>query len=123
MNEEGLIRVGGRIENAAIPNTAKHQIILPEKHRLVQQIIKHYHNKSRNGMEYILSELRQVYWILNARTAIKKIAKQGLHCRKIKGKPVTLHMADLPNVQLDSKHPPFTNTAVGYFGPIFIKQC
>ena len=74
-------------------------------------------------MEYIFLELREVHWILNARTAIKKIAKQCLHCRKMKSKPVTPHMADLPNVWLDYKHPPFINTAVDYFGPIFIKEC
>ena len=32
-------------------------------------------------------------------------------------------MADLPNAQLDYKHPAFTNTVVDYFGPLFIKQC
>ena len=74
-------------------------------------------------MEYIFLELREVHWILNARTAIKKIAKQCLHCRKMKSKPVTPYMADLPNVWLDYKHPPFINTAVDYFGPIFIKEC
>ena len=122
MDEEGLIGAGGRIKNAAIPDTAKYQVILPRKHRLVQQIIKHYHNKSRNGKEYILSELRQVYWALNSRTAIKKIAKQCLLCRKMKSKPVTPYMADLPNVWLDYKHSPFINTVVDYFVPIFIKQ-
>ena len=80
LDKEGLIGAGGRIKNAAIPDTAKYQVILPGKHRLVQQIIKHYHNKSHNGTEYILSELRQVYWVL------------------------------------------YLNTAVDYFGPIFIKQ-
>ena len=99
-----------RIKNAAIPDTAKHHIILPGKHRLVHQIIKTYHSKSHNGMKHILSELRQVYWILNS-TAIKKIAKQCLHYRKMKSKPVTLYMADLPNVWLDYKYLPFTNTA------------
>ena len=101
LDEGALIRIGGSIKNAAIPDTTKHQIILPRKHRLVQQIIKHYKNKSHDRTEYILSELRQVYWILNARTAIKKISKQCLHCRKMKGKLVTPYMADLPNVRLD----------------------
>ena len=32
-------------------------------------------------------------------------------------------MEDLPNVWLDYKYPPFTNTAVDYLGPILIKQC
>ena len=84
LDKEGLIGAGGRIKNAAIPDTAKYQVILPGKHRLVQQIIKHYYNKSHNGTEYILSELRQVYWVLYW----------------------VLYL----------------NTAVDYFGPIFIKQ-
>ena len=88
--------------------------ILPGKHRLVQQIIKHNHSKSHNGTEYILSELRQVHWIMNSRTAIRNIAKQYLHWRKMKSKP---YMADLSSVRLDYKHPPFTNTTVDYFAP------
>ena len=84
LDEEGLIGAGGCTKNAAIPDTAKYQVILPGKHRLVQQIIKHYYNKSHNGTEYILSELRQVYWVLYW----------------------VLYL----------------NTAVDYFGPIFIKQ-
>ena len=70
LDEEGLIRTVGCIKYAAILDTMKHQIIFPRKRSLVQQIIKHYHNKSHNGSEYIFSELRHVYWILNSTTAI-----------------------------------------------------
>ena len=100
----------------------QNKILLPGKHRLVQQIIKNYYNKSHSGTECILSELRQVYWILISRTAFKAIGKQFLHCRKMKSKLVTPYMVDLSNVRLDYKHLPFINTAVDYFGPIFIKQ-
>ena len=41
----------------------------------------------------------------------------------MKNKPVKPYMKDLPNVWLDHKYPPFTNTAVDYLGPIWIKQC
>ena len=111
LEKEVFIHVGGHIKNAAIPDTAKTQIILSALSQYVTQCDEIY-----------FVGLRQVYWILNSRTAIKKIAKLCLHCRKMKSKPVAPRMADLPNVWLDCKHPPFTNKAVTYFGPIFIKQ-
>ena len=40
----------------------------------------------------------------------------------MKTKQVKPYMEDLPNVWLDYKYPPFTNTAVDYLGPILIKQ-
>ena len=43
-------------------------------------------------MNFIKDSFQSLYWILNSRTAIKKIAKQCLHCRKMKSKPVTPYM-------------------------------
>ena len=40
----------------------------------------------------------------------------------MKTKPVKSYMEDLPNVWLEYKYLPFTNTAVDYLGPILIKQ-
>ena len=88
LDEEGLVIFGGCIKNIAIPDTAKQQITLPGKHRLLQQITKPYHTKSHNRLEHILSEQRQVYWILDSRTAIKKIT--GVFtAKKMRNKPVT----------------------------------
>ena len=53
LDQDGIIRVGGRISKAAIPEMIKHQIILPGKHKLVYLLIKYYHDKSQSGTEYV----------------------------------------------------------------------
>ena len=60
--ESGFIRVGGRLHNAPIKIDAKHPIILPKKHHVVNLIIDYYHRASgHSGVEYTLSLLRQGY--------------------------------------------------------------
>ena len=51
LDDDGIVRVGGRIDGAAIPNLARHQIILPGKHYLVNLLIKSFHDKTHNGTE------------------------------------------------------------------------
>ena len=67
-------------------------------------------------------ELRQVFWVLNSRTATRKTAKQCFHCRKMKGKAVLPYMNDQLTFWLEYQQLPFTNTAINYFDLIFIKQ-
>ena len=65
---EGILRVGGRLENAAISYDAKHQIILHYRHHVTNLIIRKYHQEAGHlGQEYVLSSLRQLFWIINER--------------------------------------------------------
>ena len=43
-------------------------------------------------------------------------------CRKLKLKAVTPYMSNLPTFPMDYQSPPFTNTGLDFFGPMFIKQ-
>ena len=49
------MRVGGRLLRAAIPNSAKHRITIPDKHCVIMLLIRHYHDKTHFGTEYVLS--------------------------------------------------------------------
>ena len=62
LHEDEIVRAGGCIDGTAIQNLARHQIILPGKYYLVNLLIKSSHDKTHNGTEYILAELRQMYW-------------------------------------------------------------
>ena len=54
LDENGIIRVGGRLKWAKIPYEWKHQIILPAKHHITTLIVRKYHNQGHLGPEYIL---------------------------------------------------------------------
>ena len=62
LHEDEIVRAGGCIDETAIINLARHQIILPGKNYLVNLLIKSSHDMTHNGREYIFAELRQMYW-------------------------------------------------------------
>ena len=77
---------------------------------------------NHSGVEHILAELRQGYWIPKVRSALKKVAKSCYVCRKHKAKQDPPLMASLPQSRLRTFTPPFYNTGVDYFGPLLVKE-
>ena len=83
LSAHGLLCVGGRLEHSMLPEKEKHPIILPKKHHVTSLLINHYHMLSgHSGKEFVLSLLRQKYWIIGARQIIRRIKRQCITCRK-----------------------------------------
>ena len=60
MSPSGVLCVGGRLEQASIVDEAKHPMILPKDHHIVNLIIDHYHHEAgHSGREHVLALLRQ----------------------------------------------------------------
>lgn len=75
--EDGFIRVGGRIEKADVPFSARHPNVLAPYHEFTGLIVMDSHEKSwHEGVEYVRNRLRQEYWILRCRATVLKL----LHC-------------------------------------------
>ena len=78
---DGLLRVGRRLENAPLQLDAKHPIILPASHQVVCLIISYYHHTSgHSGTEHVLSMIREKFWIVNARAAVRKFLNACFDC-------------------------------------------
>ena len=73
--DNGLLRVGGRLSRAVMPMEAKHPAILPKNAHVSQLIISHAHQEVRHsGRNYVLSLLRQRYWIIRANAAVRSVS-------------------------------------------------
>ena len=122
ISDDGLLRVGGRLKNAQISPDERHPIILHHKHPLSVLIVQHYHvSNFHAGREHTLGLVRQLYWIIKARSVIRHVIHACLFCERRRVTPTSPTMSDLPIERLAINEAPFTYTGIDYFGPMVVK--
>ena len=123
LDGERMLRVGGRLQCSTLEYQSKHQLMLPSKHHVTKLLIMDVHESVGHlGQEYVLSSLRQKYWIVQGRAAVRRVLGNCLTCRKknaLKGQQL---MADLPSDRLTPDEPLFSYVGIDFFGPLYVKQ-
>ena len=85
LDDEGMLRVGGRLQYSTLEYQSKHQLLLPSKHQVTKLLIMDVHESVGHlGQEYVLTNLRQKYWIVQGRAAVRRVLGNCLTCRKQK---------------------------------------
>ncbi|GFU81632.1 uncharacterized protein TNCV_4927631 [Trichonephila clavipes] len=65
IEEHGLVRVGGRLQNSQLRFNSKHPIILPSQHSISELLIKEQHIAHLHaGPTFLAHVLRQSHWIV-----------------------------------------------------------
>ena len=106
-----------------MPAEAKHPIILAKDLHISTLLLRHVHQEvGYSGRNYMLSKLREKYWISGASTAIRSVLSKCLSCRRLNAQPVSQLMADLPSERVIPDEPPFTRVGVDYFGPFEVRS-
>lgn len=120
LDKDNILRLKSRILNADfLDDDTKFPVILDPKHIYTKLLITHYHKKARHhGQEMVLNELRQRYWILNARQAVRSCWNDCQWCKNRRSKETLPEMAPLPRCRLTPFVRPFTITGMDYFGPM-----
>ena len=121
VDERGLLRVGGRLNKAPIPETCRNPIILTES-EVTRLIVDDAHQRIlHSGLEHTLSEVRVSYWIPKARSVVRKIVRNCTFCRNRRALPQNPKMADLPDCRFDTSRP-FACVGLDYFGPLTVRR-
>ena len=90
--EDGVLRVGGRLRRASMPEETKRPMILPKDLHVSTLIIQHIHQQlGHGGRNHVLSQLRKRFWIVNANSAARKIISKCVTCRRYS----TTHTCDV----------------------------
>ncbi|CAG7701925.1 unnamed protein product, partial [Allacma fusca] len=123
MDDDGLLRMQGRTSKAEMMSfDSKHPIILDAKHKVVELMIMHYHcQASHQGKETVVNQLRQTFWMLGLRAAVKKAFFCCKLCQRMKAVPSAPKMAGLPKERLECQPRPFINVGMDFFGPFRVK--
>ena len=122
LDEDKIIRVGGRLDRAKLPYEVKHPIILPQKHRLTELIIEYYHRlEIHGGVDHVLASIRQKFWIIRGRQEVKRMKGKCLQCKRERGRTNTQLLSELPIERVSPVQPAFYHTSVDYFGPLTVR--
>ena len=87
LDENGIIRVGGRLEKSNINNDCKHPILMPKNCHISKLIILWCHQKTgHSGRGMTLNEVRSSgFWIVNANSFTHSLIYHCVTCRSVGG--------------------------------------
>lgn len=122
IDQEGLLRVGGRIDKFEGCYDYIHPIILPNKHSVTTMIIRDIHERNfHTGITSTFNLSRQKYWILKGRRVVRELINKCVICYKGNPKVLNQIMGNLPKQRITPSRP-FNHCGIDYAGPIFIKS-
>lgn len=121
LDENGQLRLKGRLQLSNCEIDEKHPIILKSKTKFAELLILNAHEKVFHfGVEATLTELRSRFWILKGRQFIKFVLKKCFICRRYNAQPGYQVTSPLPSFRI-TESPPFSVTGLDFFGPLFTK--
>ncbi|XP_055845530.1 uncharacterized protein LOC129911690 [Episyrphus balteatus] len=121
LDQNHLIRVGGRLSNSRLTTDKKYPLVLPANSRLALLLCEDIHSSTLHaGPQTMLATLQSRYWVIRARQLVRKVYKSCIKCSRYTAVVQQQLMGDLPwpRVQICR---PFLRSAVDFAGPVQLR--
>ena len=122
LDDEGLMRVGGRLHYSFLSFAERHPLIIPKSSHIAELLIRDAHRVTfHGGPQLMLSHLLRTFWIIHAEIACDSaVVRRCVTCTRYRRQTLEQQMAPLPTVRLAPSRP-FTSTGVDYAGPFAVR--
>lgn len=122
IDNDGLLRVGGRLLQSSVPYSQKCPILLPAKIKLTWLLFEYEHRRLLHaGPQALLAYLHTAYWPLRGQNLSRDVVHKCIVCYRSKPTLLTPLMAPLLRQRVTIERP-FARTGVDFCGPIMIKS-
>ena len=99
--EDGILRVGGRLQESDLTYERKHPIILPKKSNITWAIAVNAHHSINHFSKHALySRLRLDYYILQGRQLVNSVVRACVQCNRMHAAKATQIMGQNPKPRL-----------------------
>ncbi|KAF2886493.1 hypothetical protein ILUMI_19680 [Ignelater luminosus] len=97
-------------------------VVLNPKHPVVMSLISHYHEKLQHvGVQTVLNEIRNKFWILQGRKSVWMIVNKCITCKRYKASHVNAEPVALAKNRVGNAVP-FEISGVDFAGPVYLKE-
>ncbi|KAL4113825.1 hypothetical protein QTP88_017393 [Uroleucon formosanum] len=122
LDHTGLIRIGGRLQRSMLTDDAKHPYLLPKESHVTSLLITAFHRRFFHaGPKLIIAMLRQEFWVVSCREAVRRIIFKCVTCTRHKALHPTPRMGILREARVHSVRA-FSSVGTNYEGPYLIKE-
>ena len=83
VDNKGVIRVGGRVDNAVVSCDSKHHALLLYELSISLLITRHMHQCGHCGVASTTAKIRARYWIMKASKIAKSMKFKCAFCREM----------------------------------------
>jgi hypothetical protein len=118
----GVMRIKTLIVQREELEAFRYPALLPNNHKLVRRLVKDMHEQHFHaGVGFIMTKLRERYWLLKTRRTIQSVIWKCLKCRRYCAKPMSQEPGGLPVERVQGSRA-FETVGVDLAGPLMLKS-
>ncbi|KAM9828380.1 uncharacterized protein ACBT44_022570 [Syngnathus typhle] len=97
IDEDCLLRIGGRLAPANLTKEEKHPLIIPHTHHVAVLLVRYHHEKvAHQGRHITEGALRAAgFWIIGSKRLVSSVIHKCVLCRKLRGQFQTVAYATI----------------------------
>ncbi|XP_029173549.1 uncharacterized protein LOC114942375 [Nylanderia fulva] len=121
LDDEGTLRVSGRLKHAILDADQRHPAILPPQSHLTHLVVDAAHRRTLHGkVQATLAHIRQRFWIPRGRQVVRSHIHSCPPCIRWRAATPRPKMGDLPRARVTPSRL-FQHTGVDLAGPVWLR--